>query len=239
MIVIYNASGALVAIAGVVLGFFAFAITRSLGVGLFVISAAWIGFGLWWWLGGRSKGIKRTAPSVFFIPLPFWAIVPGLLCAPVGFIEFSGRKDKDQNPSEVAFREIDKNLAATPVGGDQKLATTVRDALDQAKFEDKTLANLCVHAATCDSAVLVLVQISNMNDLHEDGKSSLLQTIDTAVKADPAHASKSIYVGVKGPMNYQAVQTPTFKVTRANPHTPLHAYFTKCATASSAAPQGK
>lgn len=123
MVIIFNLGGLLIGILGLVVGLILTLLTGNFGLGLLVVGAIWLRF-------GRRRIDEDAqevwpAPSLFFIPLFFWAfpviligLVAGLLQVFVGTI--------DPAPREIA-RQPDRDL---PVGSptDGAVAPAERNA---------------------------------------------------------------------------------------------------------------
>lgn len=87
MIIIFNLMGAVFGLLGLAGAFVIFGLTRSLTAGLLTLS------GIWCWFG-RAKpnapsGEMGAAPSLFFIPLFYWGILPALAIVPAIALDIS------------------------------------------------------------------------------------------------------------------------------------------------------
>ncbi len=235
MIIIFNWSGLLIGFAGCVMGLIVGVLTGSLAVGLLGLSATWIGLGLTW-RNSRGKGEpKRPFPSLFFIPLPFLAIVTvilALLAIPVDLKS----KDKVNDPRAQSLGWAESSLRSANASGDVDLSTAVHQVISSKAHSGAIPSSLSVYTDATDSAVLVLVKVGNLKEFSEDARRSLLSTVDTAVKAFSTHQSKQLYVGIKGTALYGAIQTPSQTITKTTPNTPLLDYYTGAAPAANPSP---
>ena len=73
MIIVYNLSGLIVGVLGLLLGLLAALASGFVSLGGAIVAAVWIGAGLWWKYRTRPDGQIGRFPAIFFIPLPFWA----------------------------------------------------------------------------------------------------------------------------------------------------------------------
>lgn len=83
MIVIYNLAGLLLGGAGILLGIIVAALLNSLGAGFIVIAIAWAVGGYWWRNREIEPGMRHAFPSLFFIPLPVFAVPCVLVSLPM------------------------------------------------------------------------------------------------------------------------------------------------------------
>lgn len=237
MIIIFNASGLLIGFAGCMIGLVAGALTGSLAVALLVLSATWIGLGLVWRNSRGAGAPKRPFPSLFFIPLPFLAIVTvilALLAIPIDLRSKSESRGSD--PREQTFRSAESSLRGTNASGDVPLSTLVHRALSSTAHAGAIPSSLNVYTDSNDKSVLVLVKVGNLKEFSEDARRSMLNTVAAAIKSEPLHQTKDLYVGVKGAVLYGAIQTPTQTIISTTSHSALLEYFSGSALAPQSSP---
>lgn len=209
MLIIYNLSGFLVTLAGLVLGVVATCTTGLMSVGVFVASAVWIGGGLWWRSMKRADGTKWAWPAVFFVPMPIWGAVLLVLggALSVGMDFASSRRSKD--PRHAMF-QVDENAArGQMIAGDDATARAVYEVVTGTRYSGAFAQDVKVYASVKPEGVLTIVQISNLKLFSETARSEALDAIDGALAKLPALEGKKRYIGIKGKLIFGAVKTPT------------------------------
>lgn len=101
MIIIYNLSGLLLAVAGVFVGLLVFLVSGWIGPGLLTIALIWFAGGLWWRNQEISPGVKRPFPAVYFIPLPFLAVPVAGLAVLMFVVDVGARLQPANRRAEV------------------------------------------------------------------------------------------------------------------------------------------
>ena len=202
MVIIYNLSGLLVGLAGMAAGLLLFGVSGWLSAALFGLGAVWLAFGR----GKRdpSTGVKRPAPSLFFIPL-FIPAIPILLLAPLVVVFDVQRMGKVADPRYAQFRLDEKALNESKVNGDSALAGAVYDALVNEAHDNAAH----VYASAKDDRVLVLAKVPTLKEISKAGRGGLLKALGLALGQADASKGRQVYLGIKGRVAYGIVQTPT------------------------------
>lgn len=206
MIIIYNLAGLLFGFLGVLLGITLFVLTGNIGVGM-------IGIGIVWLIYGRSKtdeetGEKKAAPSVFFIPLFFWAFPVILTGAFTGYVQFT-MDETEPRPVETAFKADEDQLDRQQISGDRLLSQDIFDHLVSVIREQVQPTEFHVFSRVEADSVLVLVKVPNLKDIAKEAKETLVTEVSDFVSRQPEAYEKQIYVGVKGKLFLGAVKTPS------------------------------
>jgi len=206
LFIIYNISGLLIGFLGVVLGILSIAATGYVWVGILVVGAVWAGLGLWWRKGTAGSG-KRPYPSVFFIPLPFLAILSlPLAVASMTADKASSAKLEDPRAQKLAVAK--NSLRQEMLSGDTNLARTVLTEVMAGAYTSAVPNEVSVYAEPAGDAVLVIVKISNLRKFSESDKGLALNAIR---KASETESVKEIYCGVMGFASFGAIQTPELR----------------------------
>jgi len=203
MIIIYNLSGLLIGVLGVFLGIAAFLTTGQFWLGVLVIGSVWLWASLWWRKGTPQSG-KRPFPSIFFIPLPFWALLAVPLAAGAGFVQVAAAS----RPTDARAQHIDaaqSRLRTAKLTGDEALARRVYDSVSRAMYVGSVPDRVSVYAERRDDAVLVIVKISNLRKFSDAAKA---QSLDNVLAALESESGKQIYAGIMGIAAFGAVHTP-------------------------------
>jgi hypothetical protein len=219
MIIIYNLSGLIIGLAGLVVGFLVFGLTGWLSAGLLILGVIWLAFGR----GRRDpeSGLKRPAPSLFFIPLFVLAFPILLLALPTVIFDVqSGRKALD--PRSAQFREDERALSQSKLAGDRALALAAYDVLKTSALDDKTH----VFASTDGDRVLILAKIPSLKELDESARAVMVKALTTALETHDAVKGRRLFLGVKGQFTYGVVQTPAgSKIGKTVSSDPLLDYY--------------
>lgn len=238
MLLIYNLSGLLLGVAGIIVGFFLLALTDQFGFAFLGAALTWLLF------GGRRRpdefGQRRPAPSLFFIPLRYWGIPLALLAVPVFVVQFVGdRKPKD---TRAALLNADERaLRSAAVSGDRALAVAVQAHLALSAVEEISAEQFHVFARLRNGidgqSALILVRAENLRQFPEPVRAQLLDTIAEAAAEDHPHAK--LYIGVKGRISFGAIRTPlggtqTGKVVSEEP---LYDFYRPASSGGAAASQ--
>ena len=230
MLLIYNLSGLLVGLGGLLLGILVFGLTRHLSAALMMIGLFWLIFGRGskqtpeWVEAPVSAGApppsgpaaleipprafrRGPAPSIFFIPLWIWAIPFILLTIPAFiFDRVSAAANKD--PRMARFREDESDLRKFSTTG--VLAPALRMYLiDNAEGAELELADSHVLVNTSPDAVLVLIRIQELRELNNSVRQKGLDTTLAFLNEQPASKGKRIFIGLKGGFIYGAIRTPS------------------------------
>lgn len=213
MILIYNLSGLLVGLAGVVLGGAVAVLSGFLSLGLLVLAFVWIAGGIWARNRPVAGGGKRPFPSIFFIPTPFLAVVPLGLAILIGVVEVAGL-DRRNDPRAQTLRETETTFRMRSISGDTGLAMAIHKSIAGGNFAGSIPSDVGVHAEFTPTAVLVIVKIDNLTKFSSTGRLAVLETISRTVKESPDHGAKAGYFGVKGRLSYGAVKTPQSTVLK-------------------------
>jgi len=218
MLVVYNASGAIVAILGVLIGLIAAVATGFLSVGLLAIT-------LFWGFLGR-RGSKAEAPAIQYVPLCLWAILPGILAVLV-FPRDLDHRQAMVNPSEAetAFRQDEAGLASDETD-DAEVSEAIRGMLTQFIPEDE----VALRVKSSDDSMLILIQLDNLKRISPGERGALLKFVDERVHS--IHPDKQFFIGIKGRLLYGAISTPAggLEVAEAKlsvKETPLLAFYEK------------
>ena len=226
MFIIYNLSGLLVGLAGVVAGILALVLSGGwMSVGLFVLAAVWFGLGVWWrrrpvgdeppadvaWSDEprrpAAKPVRRPYPAVFFIPLPWIAVPLACLAVPMLFVEWAARS-RPHDPRDDRLEADERTLDAQLVGGDEELSRRILDVLQTFAVEEAGADAFHVFTRRRGDATLVLLKVPNLRRYADPARVQLLDAVADAVRSGPGTAAGPVYVGVKGRLTYGAVRRP-------------------------------
>ncbi|SIO38208.1 hypothetical protein SAMN05444166_4250 [Singulisphaera sp. GP187] len=201
MIIIYNLSGLLIGLLGIVVGFLVFAVSGWLSAGLLVLGMIWMAL-------GRGKlnaesGLKTPAPSLFFIPL-FALAIPILLLAILAVSADVQRSKKVLDPRSALLDQDEKTLNRTKLTGDSDLALAAYDALKPVALDDK----MHVFAVVKDQRTLVLAKIPSLKEIDKSARASMVKALVTALETQEAVKDLPLYLGIKGRFAYGVVHTP-------------------------------
>jgi hypothetical protein len=213
MIIIYNISGLLVGLLGVVLGFFVMSGLVVVGSPVFLcpgflsVAAVWCAF-------GRAKpnfetGEMRPAPAIFFIPLFYWGLVIGFLSLPVaGFEIFVAPNAKQMAADQAAkdprvnqFKELEDGLSRNQ-SDDAALSALLTGMI--ARMLPGEPVNVAIKST--DSRVLVLMKLKDLKKIKDSDRTILLQGIRESAEAH--RPGVQVYAGIKGRLMFGAVTVP-------------------------------
>lgn len=232
MIIIYNVSGLLIGAAGFLVGIFGLVLTRSFALGLVFASIAWCALGFWWRRKPTADGTVRPYPSVFFIPVPWIAIVTlvaGLALTPV---EFMARSKRENDPRGQMLESVERSVRAAAVSGEKEVATLVRDAVLQGNFAGVMADSASVHVATNETGALAVIKITNLKRFTPEARMKLLDTVATTLRSHEPYANKPQYIGIKGPLMFGAIRTPAGTTSNSSTGDELRAFFDAQASAA-------
>lgn len=239
MIIIYNVSGLLVVAAGFLAGIVGLLLTRSLALGLVFASIACCALGFWWRRKPTQDGSVRAYPSIFFIPVPWLAIVTlvaGLALTP---LEFAARHQRENDPRGPMLESVERSVRAAAISGEKEVATLVRDAVLKGNFAGIVADSASVHVTANETGALAVVKINNLKRFTPEARILLLETVASTLNAHEPYAGKSQYIGIKGPLMFGALRTPTLTTFNSSSGDELRAFFgteTAAASAPAAAP---
>jgi hypothetical protein len=206
MIIIHNAKGGLVAIAGLALAVVMTLVTAKLWLGLAFASAIWIYYG--WPTKDEETQKWEFYPHVFFIPLPLFGVI-ALLIAVFAFLAVP-RLDEPRSPLAAVLDNDEKVLANVPVGGNEVLSAAVRTALRMMPEELVRTDGVAVFSrSNVEGKVLVLVKVPLLKEAKDPARIAILSTVEKAVMETAGVPADRLYVGVKGKFLYGAIRTPT------------------------------
>lgn len=205
MILIYNFSGFLLGLVGLVAAVVMFLITEHLSFALLALAATWLTFG--WRKKDRQTGQKKPFPSVFFIPLVFLAIPLALLAVPLFVIERVA-KARTPDPRAALLQADEDKLRHSAASGDAILSRAILDHLSSIASEEAKAEDYHVFTRVKDDAVLVLVRAPNLRQYKDEARSQLLNFIEGMLWAEDGMIDRRIYIGVKGKVGFGAVRLP-------------------------------
>lgn len=205
MILIYNLSGLIVGAAGVLAAGMVIGLTGRMSVALFVLGLIWVVFGRR--KLDHSTGMKRPAPSVFFIPLWFLSIPVFLLAGLMMSVDGELAKPGPADPRYARFQQDETALDQSKISGDPKLASAAHDALMTVARDD----DMRVFASTSDGRVLVLAKIPSLKKISKADRDRMVTVLTDSVEADSALKGPKLYLGIKGRLTYGVVSTPSGK----------------------------
>ncbi len=211
MFIIYNLSGLLVGIAGVIVGLLALTLTGSLALGLMALAVVWFALGIWWRSRVTESGEKRPFPSVFFIPVPFVAILVAVLAVLMFFIERTA-DNQPVDPRAASFKADAKMLSQAQATGDVALSQSVLNGIQAAAIDATVPSQNHVFTRRNEAAVLVLVKVPELKNYTDDAQRRLLDAVVETLQADKQSKGLRIYVGIKGRLLYGAVRIPPDEV---------------------------
>lgn len=203
MIVIYNFSGLLVGLLGIVILMAAAVVTGSAGFGLLLGGLTWVAAGFWWRSRVKPGEPKNPYPAVFFIPLPFIGIAIALAAIPTIFVDMR-RASLPVDPRAAQFKTDEDFLRKPTLGGNGNLSAAVHKAITADDL--KSTVNVTTHVK--NDRVLVLAQISHLKDYDKEARKKLLADVLKAVIASPDGKGKTAFVGIKGRTLYGIVHVP-------------------------------
>ncbi len=207
MIIIYNTSGLVVGVLGLILGLLVVLASGLFSLGGATVAAVWIGAGLWWKYRARPEGTTGRFPAIFFIPLPFWAAPLVLMSLLALVIEVrAGRRPPD--PRAARFTADERMLDSTSFSGDVPVSKLLKDALEKVVVEEATPDNCHVFTKLGDGTVLVLIKSPNLQNLKMPARVELLHAIEAILASLPQTKGKQPYIGVKGRIAFGAIRFP-------------------------------
>lgn len=204
MFIIYNVSGLLIGLLGIAAGVMAIGVTSSPGVGLCMLALTWAVLGVIWKLQKTSTGQSRPAPSLFFIPLYFWAIPVLFLGMVMGLAEIvSGPRVVD--PRAASFSAEEKKLRSGAATGDSEVAHSIMNALQALANPDIKAERFGVHAVKQGEAGMVLLEAPNLKKFSDNARKELVTVVRALAQEQWGDSVKNVYVGVKGRLMWGAV----------------------------------
>lgn len=207
MIIIYNLSGLLLGIAGVVVGFFVLALTGSVAPALLALAVVWFVVGFWWRNHEAAPRVKRPFPALFFIPLPFLAIPLALLAVPIFLVEWAERGKPADRRADL-FLADERMLDSASATGDAQLSQAVLTALQAITVERAKAEHYHVFTRKTAHAVLVLVKAPNLKKYTNDARKELLEAIAGILRTDEQLKGQRIFIGIKGRFAFGAIRVP-------------------------------
>jgi hypothetical protein len=225
LIIIYNVSGLLIGAAGFLVGVFGLVLTRSFALGLVFASVTWCALGFWWRRKPTADGTVRAYPSIFFIPVPWIAIVTLLAGLALTPVEFMARSKRENDPRGQMLESVERSVRAAAVSGEKEVATLVRDAVLQGNFAGVMADSASVHVAANETGALAVIKITNLKRFTPEARMKLLDTVATTLSAHERCAGKQQYIGIKGPLMFGAIRTPAGTTSNSSAGDELRAYF--------------
>jgi hypothetical protein len=211
-LLIYNLSGVLIGLAGVIVGAFA----TSVGgrpLGLLLLAVVWFALGLWWRNRPTTSGERRAFPALFFIPLPVWA-VPIAFIGAYGLLTRSRTNDRERYRAQLVA-DLDA-LHIGPATGDSVLSPAVSLQLRANLPPTAKPEQISVRTRTKQEAVLVLLRVPNLDAYDDEARARLLDLAAGTVSAHPLSRGKQVYVGVTGPLGLSVVRDPLGRTVAAD-----------------------
>jgi hypothetical protein len=220
MIIIYNLAGLVIGAAGVFLGFVLIAVTGKLGPGVLALAMVWLVLGFMWRSWKTPPGQRRPYPSVFFIPLPFLAIPIVPLAILLLLLELTGIPSATgpggataaRDSRAASFKDDERSLGRSPVGGDAELSQYLATALASNLREEAKADKYHVFTRVNSDSVLVLVKAPNLKSYKEPARVQLLQIIANLVSERQDLKEKKVYIAIKGNLTFGAIQVPPGRV---------------------------
>lgn len=208
MFIIYNLSGLLVGLAGVVAGILTIFLTERLSFGMIILATVWLAFGFRRRVDQVSN-VKGAFPSLFFIPLGFFAIPILLLSLPVFFIEHVAARAPrlPPDPRAARFNADESNLRGNAASGDVTLSRAILDAIQSMTVAEAKAEDFKVFTRKTPDAILVLVQAPNLKQFKDPAREQLLNLVEGILMAED-DANRKYYIGVKGRVAFGAVRVP-------------------------------
>ncbi len=226
MIIIYNLSGLIVGVLGLILGLLVAVASGLVSPGGLTVAAVWIGAGLWWKYRARTDGKIGRFPALFFIPLPFWGAPVLLMSLLALVIEVkAGRTPPD--PRESRFTADARMLDSASFTGDVALSRSLVDALGKIAVEEAKADNYHVFTRIGDDAVLVLVKSPNLKNFKMPARVELLHAIESILASQPQTKGKQPFIGVKGRIAFGAIRVPPDQIKTGSvlSESPLYDFY--------------
>lgn len=208
MIIIFNISGAIVGLIGLVAGAFVVVATGSLTLGLLAVAGIWCAL-------GRAKavegmGLPPSAPSIFFIPLFFWGLLVGVAAIPAMFVDFkvADKRLRQSRGEHVAADDdaerfkLDEAGLKTNESDDPELSS----ALVLLISEVLPGTPVTVRVKSSADSVLILMKLPDLKKIRPADRTKLLEAIGRV--AEVHRPGVKVYAGVKGKLLYGAISTP-------------------------------
>lgn len=208
MFIIYNLSGLLLGLAGVFIGILTILLTGRLSFGMIILATVWLAFGFRRRVDATT-GTKRPFPSLFFIPLGFFAIPILLLSLPVFFIERVAARQPPQpsDPRAALFNADEAYLRGNAASGDVQLSRAILKTLQSMTVEEAKAEEFRVFSRKKPDAILVLISAPNLKQFKNPAREQLLDLVEGILTAEEG-ASRKYYIGVKGRVAFGAVRVP-------------------------------
>ena len=194
MIIVYNAMGAIVAIAGLVIAAIAAMCTELLSVAFVALAAVWCWF-------GRSKD-SGPAPAICFIPLCYWGVLAGILVFPAISMDISKSKETTVQAPYAIQLEADEKGLETNDTDEPEVSASIRELL--AEYASEHDVNVRIKSSA--EAMLILVEVDTLKEISDRDRKFILQEISAL--ADAQRPGVKVFTGIKGRFMYGAVSTP-------------------------------
>lgn len=200
MILIYNLSGFLIGLAGIVCGLVVALASGKIAAGVLALAVTWFSLGVWWRVKRADSGLKHPYPALFFIPLPFLAVPLALLAIPMFFAE-QGGASRSADPRVASLRADVKSLDAARIGGEPERSERVIRAV--ATLGMAGTVNTNVFTRSKPGSVLVLVKVPELKEVKEPERVKLLAAIAEAAQDDKGGR---VFVGIRGRLAFGAIR---------------------------------
>ena len=216
--IIYNISGLLLGLSGVIVAVTLYMLTGIPSLGLFALAALWIAFGRP--RPALTDGRRDPAPALFFIPLAFLAVpivVAGIASA-VQQIRgpaheavaalVSPEKVQAPHTARELLRADERVLAAEQFSGNVELSKKVFTALKAVVNPRLKPYDAHVFTRIAGDKLVVLIRLESLRHAETDGRGELLDLLAQTIATVPEAATKNLYLGLRGMLLYGGILTP-------------------------------